>query len=220
MKKPLILIVVLLAVFSGCRSKKQLVEPFPYHCHPKSDFVEDLGIVCLGDETTVSAHGFTQIWSDAVVASNCNKPAFVGGEFESVVFYADCRINPGYRGSLFSWCAVIQYGDLLCPAPWRVPTKEDFIKLDLILDGTGENQQQNTALIHNYINMWEGRFGGFTREYGTRQNQGWILGYWSQSEVSNTNAHLLYINNNIRTVSPQYSRIKDQGFLVRCVRDL
>jgi len=54
-------------------------------------------------------------------------------------FLIDCRSNPGQKGDLFSWRAVSELKDVLCPYPWRVPTVQDFIDLDIALGGTGES---------------------------------------------------------------------------------
>jgi uncharacterized protein (TIGR02145 family) len=141
-----------------------------------------LGTVSFASDTTwtISGNGITQIWSDAVQASNCNKTSFNGWDVTATgtVSYncnADCRSNPNQKGDLFSWCAVARFGDQLCPDGWRVPTKQDFIDLDIALDGTGNNEC--ISKLDKYLKKWGGTFN-YVEASGTT-NWGW---YWSQSE--------------------------------------
>jgi hypothetical protein len=178
MKKFLFLIVLSL-VFVGCKSKKDAVSiaTFREWCNPAPGWGKSLGKISLGNETTVSNDAMTQIWSDPVVATSCDKTSFRGGVYASAIYYPDCRPNPGYNGHLFSWCAVLLFGEQLCPKPWRVPTKEDFINLDIILGGIGEKQFER-AHLDRYINVWKSEFGGYALGSGSSGllHQGWIGG--------------------------------------------
>ena len=111
-----------------------------------------LGNVSFATDSTwtISGNDIFQIWSDAVQTDYCsNKTSFRGGlnvkenneyiDNEWVHFYVDCRSNPGQKGDLFSWLAVYELRRELCPYPWRVPTVQDFIDLDIALGGTGRN---------------------------------------------------------------------------------
>ena len=73
---------------------------------------EELGEVYFAtDQTWIIGN---QEWSDAVVLANGNKEEFYGGSIDDELgFYADARSNPGYKGTLFSWCAVVRYQDQL-----------------------------------------------------------------------------------------------------------
>jgi uncharacterized protein (TIGR02145 family) len=89
-------------------------------------FGNDLGTITHGKEIKLGG----KIWSAPVTAANCQKTKFDGGPLPNrrnpSTFNADCRTNPGFEGSLFSWCAVVRFADELCPHPWRVPTQQDF----------------------------------------------------------------------------------------------
>lgn len=141
-----------------------------------------------------------QEWSDVVMASNCSeKTTFVAGTWNSGAFFsdlnADCRSNPGF-GDLFSWCAVHRFKDQLCPDGWRVPTKDDFIALDIAMGGTGTNTNEryrNTQnLIKRYLDpeIWGGTLNGLCTHDGQlfewRINQDnellGIANYWTQTE--------------------------------------
>jgi len=147
-----------------------------------------------------------QEWSDVVMASGAKKDDFNG----------DCRQNPPY-GDLFSWYAVDTYQNQLCPAPWRVPTTDDFINLDKALGGTGEYRTDLDFVNTKYRALWGGAFGGFYWN-GSLDDQGWWAYYWSQTEDDATVAYNLMFNTN-GFLCPKTWHLKDYGFTLRCVRD-
>jgi uncharacterized protein (TIGR02145 family) len=171
-----------------------------------------LGEVTRGAERTISGNGITQIWSDAVTATVCNKTTFDGGSEGS--YNADCRSNPDYPGDLFTWCAVIQYKDELCPAPWRVPTREDFIDLDKALGGQGKDGDGDVNL---YIQTWGGTWSGWSNASGTVSTHGRFAIYWSQTEISPTNGNKLHLYSSGQ-IYARSSFEKNAGFTLRCVR--
>ncbi len=157
-------------------------------------------------------------WSDAVQATGCNKTEYLG--YENSKVRADCRSNPGQKGNLFSWAAVIRYQDQLCPDGWRVPTKDDFIALDVALGGTGENRSGASYIPfinEKYLNLWGGSYGGYCYSDGTLGNQGASAVYWSQSEY-NTGIGFYLNFGSVGSVNPQNIYSKDYGFPLRCVR--
>ncbi|MCL2413910.1 MAG: hypothetical protein FWC94_01475 [Bacteroidales bacterium] len=170
----------------------------------------------------------TQIWSDAVVATACeDRTAFDGGTTGN--FNADCRNSAGnnaFPGHYFSWCAVVRFADQLCPAPWRVPTRQDFIDLDLNLGGTGVNrsvslQTPTGALTLGYMgtsaaNSPQSRWGGSRFTGWTADPTPTLLsGYWSSTEQSATTAFLLDFSQSF--VGPQFANNKALGYALRCV---
>ncbi len=179
-----------------------------------------LGIAGFASKTTWTVG--SQTWSDAVQTTICSEKK----NFKSSNYEADCRSNPGQKGDLFSWEMVNQYGTYLCPDPWRVPTKEDFIKLDIALGGTGENKQGESTLLNKYLNSWGGTHGGYCRSGGTLYNQGTHACYWSQSEHGKAgNGYNLHfhssrnINPNLSAnINPQFFIFKGNGFSLRCVQ--
>ena len=165
----------------------------------------------------------TQEWSDAVVATACaNRTAFSGGS--SGNFNANCRNSVGnnnFSGHYFSWCAVMRFADELCPPAqgWRVPTKQDFIDLDMNMGGTGQNRVGNPGGI--FIGATAGPNGGIWG--GARfTGRAYVLGdgwstYWSSTESSATHGHGMDLN--ASGIYPQGSLFKHNGFAVRCVRN-
>jgi len=180
---------------------------------------ESLGTVGFYTDTEwlIEGNYITQIWSDAVTATACQKTTFAGGSTED--FNADCRSNTGFNGDLFSWCAVVRFADELCPYPWRVPTAQDFVDLDIALGGTGMSRTDGTAtpqfVTDNFITRWGGAFG--TSDADTPDDQGTWGIYWSQAEISTDIALGLGFSTNGH-VWTNGSRSKGNSFMLRCVR--
>jgi len=185
----------------------------------------DFGVVTFASDTQrlVFDNATAQIWSDAVTTTNCQKTTFKGYTLDENGYkhLVDCRSNPDYPGDYFSWCAVVRYGDTLCPYPWRVPTKNEFIALDQIFGGTGENNQ--TTGHNKYMGSGPGKWGGY---YGGSYmssiiGQGNFAFYWSQTEYPpfpdlhgcNLTVDLNYY------IHPQIGSSKWNGYSLRCVRD-
>lgn len=160
----------------------------------------------------------SQTWSDVVRTSYCrNKTTFDGGSPNSPNI--DCRSNPGQKSNLFSWRAVSEHKDDLCPAPWRVPTFNDFWYLHTTLGGISMIYSNNTTLRDKYINDWGGSYVGRCNPDGWLNGQGSTAFYWSQSDVPHTGwgvSMLLGINGHI-----EQNRWHDKGLglSLRCVRD-
>ncbi|MCL2028776.1 MAG: hypothetical protein FWG79_09880, partial [Bacteroidales bacterium] len=164
----------------------------------------------------------TLLWSDAVSMNTCQKTAYDGGRFEPPVFFhADCRSNPDYKGDFFSWCAVKKFGDLLCPHPWRVPTTEEFVSLDLILGGTGDNRTDLEFVNTNYLGTWGGAYNGNCQEDGTLYHHGSIPHgtYWSQSQILVGDLVGLELGfSSLGNIYPQWALLKSYGSSLRCVQ--
>ena len=180
-----------------------------------------LGRVSFATDSTwtITNGATTQIWSDAVQTTDCrNKTTFNGGESGS--FNIDCRSNPSYKGDLFTWQAVNELKDELCPTPWRVPTEQDFIDLDKTLGGDGSNGQfiSESDVKTRYIDSWGGAYGGRCISDGTMQDQGYEANYWSQTSThANSARKLVFYNDGF--ITPHNLGDKGSGSTLRCVRD-
>ncbi len=181
----------------------------------------NFGTVSFASATTrtITGNGITQVWSDAVTATGCQKTAFNGGS--SGAYRIDCRSNPSYPGDLFSWCAVAKYASTLCPAPWRVPTEDDFINLDKALAGPGSNRTGASSELPKYTgkgtNQWGGAYGGFSNA-GSLSQQGSHAYYWSQTEYLVDRAYYLYVDSTGYIYPHSILNFKQFGFPLRCVR--
>jgi len=173
-----------------------------------------LGIVGFASNNTWTVGN--QIWSDAVIATVCNKTDYAGGSEDN--FNADCRSNPDYPGDLFSWCAVMRFATLLCPSPWRVPTQQDIRNLDITLGGNGE-ANLNLTLLAKYVgNDWGSAYSGACDVSGQLVGQGSSAYYWASEYNTDRHVQSLYLGSDGR-VLPRMFATKDYGFSLRCVRD-
>jgi len=184
---------------------------------------QSLGTVSFhtNNEWVIEGNGFTQIWSDAVTATSCQKTTYSYGTWASLD--ADCRSNPGFPGDFFSWCAVVRFSEQLCPYPWRVPTQQDFINLDIALGGSGENRQGFTSEIampefvtENFINRWGGHLSGLSYSDGTLLSHDIAGLYWAQTDIATYGRTLIFVRYGF--VLPQFWNFKSGGRSVRCVR--
>jgi len=203
------------------------------------------GVVVLGP----SLEPTIQRWSAPVFATACakgnatNNNAFVGGSAGN--FNADCRQSlhtsfvgridgRAVTGDFFSWCAVMAFADQLCPPPWRVPTREDFMRLSVHM---GLNPSINQAFPLGYIGLsgdatmpeiggaWSGiRFTGWasslmeeislhwssstsTSEVGLNQNAIFL----SVEAEPHSQAAIVFLSNS--------GKSRASGLTLRCVRD-
>ncbi len=173
----------------------------------------DLGTITFKTDQTWKIGN--QEWSDVVMATGCEKDDFKGMDNSTLNFCADCRQNPDY-GILFSWQAVNQYDSVLCPDAWRVPTKEDFVNLNIALGGT-KNVVRDSVLSEKYLTDWGGTYSGYCVTDGSMRNQGIGAGYWSQSEYNSNSSHCLYWSS-ATLIYPQDYYYKGSGFVLRCVK--
>jgi len=186
---------------------------------------QSLGTVRFATDNTwaISGNNISQIWSDVVTATACQKTTFDGGPADPPFnFNADCRSNPDFPGDWFSWCAVVRFQYDLCPYPWRVPTGQDFRNLNIALGGTGFTN--NSAIRERYVSIWGTTFAGGIRYDGDISNFSELGLYWSQSEPEAgmpgyhpLSGWLLVIHDDIRL--QQQGLVKSSGASLRCVRD-
>ncbi|MDR0436919.1 MAG: Ig-like domain-containing protein [Bacteroidales bacterium] len=178
-------------------------------------------------EWTIVGDGYTQIWSDAVRAANCNKSTYEGGPDNN--YNSDCRNNGGgaARGHYFSWCAIARFKNTLCPGDWRVPTKQDFCDLHkaLFSDTDCENRviTPHPVVTTAYTTTWGGQFVGNVQQNGQIMYSGANGYYWSEDiEVWQGDAikygSWLWFNNFGYSYS-QYVNEKFRGTQLRCVKN-
>jgi hypothetical protein len=137
-----------------------------------------------------------QTWSDAIRIPACNKKSLL----ESVTDPQCCsHIEHGNIFYYYNWAYVDAKNDKMCPAPWRIPSKEDF---DIL---------ENNTNYSTLINDWG--YGG--RAYGSSMDGvSAYAHYWSSTEHGDYAYYLGYYNNQM---SVNYSS-KRYWFQVRCVR--
>jgi len=179
-------------------------------------FGESIGTASFATNQTWTVGSLT--WSDAVQTSVCsNRETYHGGYWGEQNFNADCRSNPGQKGDLFTWCAVIRFQDELCPYPWRVPTQADFLYLDTYFGGDTQNRT-DIAIRDMYFSEWGASFGGYCSPSGVRGVQGKWAYYWSLTQAGATTGFMLGLSAE-GFVGPRRDSVKYRGFSLRCVRD-
>jgi len=250
---------------NGGHTGTSLFRVFPFFengCNDRTSGVNFFG--GLGTPLTITNTRFNpqarldtvgnQIWSPPILgcvrgAGTNNFTGITSSEGGS--FNADCRPTAmsvsQTEGTLFSWCAVVRFADILCPGDWRIPSAEDFAALDRAIrgSGTGEESYVSFDVVEKYRTQWANQVGIGTTEqaryYGgmfggmiltgvgmsttPTLNQTGIIGrgaygtYWSSSEDNATGALFFYINAT-GTVHPNHVGVKSAGRAVRCVRDI
>jgi uncharacterized protein (TIGR02145 family) len=189
-------------------------------CGEKFDFGK-IGFVSV-QTWRIESNGVSQTWSAPVIAENCYKINFHGGDYFTEPYNIDCRtqnnkIDRARYGDFFSWCAVENYATTLCPNGWRVPTVEDFIDLDIALGGTGDDFQLNSTLVNNYIRYWGGDFGGVSYGDGTLDSKSTHAYYWSKSGADKNNGYCLILTDDGILGTGKESS-KNLGFTLRCIQ--
>ena len=186
-----------------------------------------LGNVSFATDSTwtISGNGIFQIWSDAVQTDYCSNKTEFSGWYRNIGLNIDCRSNPGFPGDLFSGQAVFDLRNELCPYPWRVPFRNDFIRLDIALGGDGSVRTRFHILpdtlrmvTDRYLNDWGGTLGGFVNSSGYLGNQGRYAYYWSFTANGPNEAFFLFLGMN-GVVIPRDFHSRSYGFSLRCVRD-
>jgi uncharacterized protein (TIGR02145 family) len=156
----------------------------------------------------------TQTWSGPVQIPGCNKDDFNNSDDDP-----DCRSDnsSGTRYYYYNWPYVNANKATMCPAPWKVPAKDDFIALDICLKGGGDgsNRTGDAATVEKYLNNWGGSYGGYA--LGSSMTYVGSVGYyWSSSENSSIAYRLHFTSSG--GIGPQGSATMPNGFQVRCVK--
>jgi uncharacterized protein (TIGR02145 family) len=181
--------------------------PLPAGCVPATLNLETIGFTST---QTYNRNGLTI--SSPVTATYCNRRTssnFNGGSSGS--YKADCATNyySTAYGNWFSWCLVAQYGDQLCPPPWRVPTREDHC---MLVNNSTTNCNTLGSTFNGVVGYaYTGYAISLSHNYGGSNGY-----YWSTTESSAANAYSLRFNGS--NTYPQNLGAKYYGFALRCVR--
>ena len=220
--------------------------PTPTQCGSLESppFPEGLGTVTFISDETWTIGGLT--WSDAVRATGADKTSYAGGS--SPNFLSDGRHNRGgtmsiplptppwnetvevnFESHLFSWAAVINYRNELCPPGWRVPRAEDFQTLFEALGGTGTALVISEDIENKLLSEWGGEFTGQCNISGALTETGITGSYWSLTEIEGQPMQAVAFrfgrmmnmadwSTNNHSIMPRATGTKMTGMTVRCVR--
>ena len=250
---------IIVTTVDGGHTDTSLYRVFPFFANGCNERISGVNFFGGGTEPTTLNTRFNpqvradtignQIWSPPVLGCARGSGNFVGiTSSEGGSYNADCRPTAmtatSLEGTLFSWCAVVRFADILCPPSggWRIPTAEDFAALDRAIRGSGTGREAYVSLevVEKYRTLWAnqtstlfpngGMFSGMIPT-GTgvsttpATNQTGIIGrgaygtYWSSTEYNTTGAHFFYIGAT-GAIDPNQAGVKSAGRAVRCVRDV
>jgi uncharacterized protein (TIGR02145 family) len=170
-----------------------------------------------GTQTWTCDH---RTWSGAISYDvyGCTGTADFGNSNPpGAAYYRSSGLYAG-SGYLYNWKCVHEKSATLCPSPWRVPAKDDFIALDQCLGGSGSNRTgvSQSWITENYIDRWGGLFGGMG--YRNAIYDGGSCAYYWSSTYSGTYADDLYFCADGK-VGPRDYHGQYYGMQLRCVRE-
>jgi hypothetical protein len=165
----------------------------------------------------------TQIWSDALKKdqTGCTETNYfppVNPNPPASALYRKSGLQAG-SGYFYNGKCVNEQQLSLCPYPWRVPTVNDFITLDICFGGSGENRTNENLswMINNYYTAWGAVVTGHGYKYEIAFGN--VETSYSTTNVISSSQHYLGYLDNTGSVSPQAIDWSLNGREVRCVRD-
>ncbi|MCL2027150.1 MAG: fibrobacter succinogenes major paralogous domain-containing protein [Bacteroidales bacterium] len=193
----------------------------------------------------ISGNGIMQVWSGNVRTSTCNARSTWGTDVTNAMSDC-CGPTNGFNGDYFTWCFVMRYAATLCPPPWRVPTCQDFINLDIALGGTGYNRwaggtgDADPASVPSSDKTIEAQiewYLGASGDGNAAVNNGGTWGgsrftafsndltsvgsyYWSSSQFLSFGMRAFFMSLTASNVQPRLNGLRNSGFALRCVRDV
>jgi uncharacterized protein (TIGR02145 family) len=159
-------------------------------------------------------------WSDVINIPECDKDDFDASP-------AGCRKNAdGYSGYYYSWDYVDANKETLCPEGWHVPTKNEFISLNVALGGNGEYESYPN-LADDYQTKWSPSYGGrfengviVTDDVDTDYYLGVTAYYWSSVANGDSEAWGMQVDGgNWYDIKPYETYSKSFGLQVRCIQN-
>jgi hypothetical protein len=138
-------------------------------------------------------------WSNALrtPVSGCTSETSLSSSMPPPAQYKDNGTEYGYY---YNWSCVMLRASMLCPSPWRVPTRDDLVALE---STPGCALYDNPWMLQGYAN------GGYVYDMGDYGL------YWSNTQSDSNYGYVLYYHNNAPSVA---TRLKIYGYPVFCVR--
>ncbi len=109
----------------------------------------------------------------------------------------------------------------LCPENFVLPTKDNFMALDLAMGGTGTGSQYNLTTLARYIDpaIFNSPYPGFAYSTGNTAMVGERAAYWASTELdynNGTEAYMLYLKKDTG-VDVTEDLHKSTGYNIRCL---
>jgi hypothetical protein len=170
---------------------------------------------------TIGSGTATRIWSAAVrkAQPGCTDATDFGSTNPPTVALYHSAVNSSAGGYLYNWKCFNDYASSLCPSPWRYPTIEDAILLDLALGGTGvtRNNVPTAWLNSAYVETWGAVPQGYRHWSATYQVNS-NADYWLNDAETPTAIALLHIGLKQSELWLGDPNPKLVGRQIRCVR--
>jgi hypothetical protein len=115
---------------------------------------------------------------------------------------------------------VERFADELCPYPWRVPTVQNFIDLDIAFGGNGTRRSGDFQTLNNsYMNpnVWGGNCSGSVNRNNAASQSETGVQYWSISAFRDL--HISCILGQIDPQGPFGGFAIASGYSLRCIRN-
>jgi len=172
-----------------------------------------------------------QLWSDYLEYNGNNKTDMSNTNYNGYdEINGDlCRNKEGLTGNLYNWWYVTIHAAKMCPAPWRVPSKEDFVDLDKAFGDNGGETYHDEVQLQRYMDEWgavyTGNIRADTQSYVYTPTDAVPMSMcWSISPYEDNDNWAYYmLLTSVGGVNPQHfesSQGKVGGRTVRCVRDV
>ncbi len=126
--------------------------------------------------------------------------------------YANDESNVAEYGYLYDW----ETAQKICPSGWRLPTKKDF---QAILDNFGDDREAYNAIIPGGSSGLSVPFGHWHDMDPNADTEGDYAYYWSSSESDTNSAWNLDVDGENDMTYMDYTKSKNFGFSVRCLKD-
>ncbi|MDR3140948.1 MAG: fibrobacter succinogenes major paralogous domain-containing protein [Tannerellaceae bacterium] len=175
----------------------------------KDEEIKDTAPVVTYEDDNAPVHAAThkvwvfgdQTWSDAIQIPECNKESFENSETKP-----DCRnyTQGDTTWYYYNWAYMDAHKDEMCPSPWRIPSKADFVSLIANTDAATLSAE------------WG--YGGFA--YGSSMSVVDLGAYYWSSTVYNSDpnyyyVYYLYYNSDNLSIITTF---RESGFQIRCIR--
>lgn len=147
--------------------------------------------------------------------------------------YENLKVNCDQFGGLYTWHQAMNWNDNpqgICPAEWRIPSKEDWNELRMYLGY--EEAGQKMKITREHLPPWDGtnKSGfaalpsgvGYESFFGRKGH--WAV-YWSSKQEDDEYAWFAQLDGYWYPAPPKYKIlyignhfVKENGFSIRCIK--